>query len=1505
MIGRKCYRALVLSFLAATSAHALDVGGHIQTTTWTAADSPVRVVDTVYVDVGATLTIGPGVDVLFDADVPFCVAGALVAEGTATDSIRFLPGSAESWSAIHFGLESTGDLAFVRVSGAHAPYPMDLGEPYGSSAGGGMSCYGATLSLSHCAISGNESEGIAGGLAFRSCAVEMELCVVVGNRSDEMGGGVYASAGSLNMTGCVVADNTPYGVYSFDSNELTMTGCTVSGNAFDPDDPAEGGGLGVCYASATLSECLLEGNVGPWSGGGVWVEGGEAVLSGCKLIGNASPQGSALSVWRSSADVLNCTVAGGVAPEPIAGSSSTTPSAIAVTEGAVLVANSVVWGNHGRAILICPGALTDSTQTRAEYSDLQGDVAWPGPGNICADPLFTDPGHGDYGLQAGSPCIDSGSPYYIDADGSPADMGAGGGSRLASDVPWIDVSQSGDCSRILAGTIDIRNRGGGELTVSSIDFPSDFVTGTVFPLVVQPGCTEVVHVVYTHATDDTVADATIHSDDPARGAVDVSLRGTYGTAVSAYQFGRWTLAGSPYRVMASVVVPVDKELIIDAGVRVLFERAGAMENPDDDGCIHAVGRLVVDGTETDSVTFRLGRPDARGGVATYRIPGHRISYALFDGLTSPLTSGSGSAEYAHCVIRNMAGFASDNDGGLVLSHCTISHCGPALSLNSVGSAEFSDCEITDNRSAQPIYVAYGSLDLHHCLIAYNVAAHSNPALAGDVMALRMGARVSLSQCTVTANASPNGPVISVSDAVLRVLGSVLSGNASIEIGLAPSPTAEACSLDIQYSNVHVVREHVPGASEPIYYRYGYPGPGNIGGHAQFVDEVNRDYHLVPGSACVDAGHPYYRDADGSPADMGVFGGTGARSGLPEIRVVDDVEVSHATGGSVDVRNIGGGPLVVDSVSFTVGFSTGMTFPQTVPAGDTLAVPVLFNPDPLTDASGSMTVYHSDTCSAPVAIDLQGRVGGRVISGSITGVLTAADAPYRVTADLLVPEGETLEIEAGVTLMFDSASRVLVLGRIRAHGTEEDSVVFCTGLAPHWLGIALRGPDSSSFSYTRISGAPSECLGIANGHRVGLHNSAFVGGAVAAGLCSTVTVTGCSFRSPETGCSIGGTRRVEIEDCSFVGVPCGCQLTDCANALVEGCSFRGCDQGYVMRFLCVDIRGTGSSASHVRVSGCRMENNSLPYVLLASGDAPVIIEGDTLLSVELDGCTIAGNDLGTRSNTGSGVLVRGITTDSGTSGPTVLLSNCAIIGNHAHRPCAVVANAGCTTIEGCTIAGNRHDTDAADPLLAQSPGLLYPVTATGGAITIHNSIVWGELASSSVRLGPQIVATYSALVGGHDGTGNTSANPLFADAVRGDYSLATGSPCINTGDPDSPLDQDGTRCDMGAHANISVALGVEQAPAQLELSLGSPFPNPFNPTVSIPYTVPEAGHVGLTVYNVQGQVVRRLVDGTREAGTQTAVWDGRDAVGRPAASGVYLCRLTTTAGARVRRMLLVR
>ena len=91
----------------------------------------------------------------------------------------------------------------------------------------------------------------------------------------------------------------------------------------------------------------------------------------------------------------------------------------------------------------------------------------------------------------------------------------------------------------------------------------------------------------------------------------------------------------------------------------------------------------------------------------------------------------------------------------------------------------------------------------------------------------------------------------------------------------------------------------------------------------------------------------------------------------------------------------------------------------------------------------------------------------------------------------------------------------------------------------------------------------------------------------------------------------------------------------------------------------------------------------------------------------------------------------------------------------------------------------------------------------------------------------------------------------------------------------------------------------------EFSLAPAYPNPFNPSTQIRFSVPQAGHVSLKIYDAAGRHVRTLVDDTRAASQYTVTWDGRRDTGAAAAAGVYLYKLEANGRSQTRRMVMVK
>lgn len=70
-----------------------------------------------------------------------------------------------------------------------------------------------------------------------------------------------------------------------------------------------------------------------------------------------------------------------------------------------------------------------------------------------------------------------------------------------------------------------------------------------------------------------------------------------------------------------------------------------------------------------------------------------------------------------------------------------------------------------------------------------------------------------------------------------------------------------------------------------------------------------------------------------------------------------------------------------------------------------------------------------------------------------------------------------------------------------------------------------------------------------------------------------------------------------------------------------------------------------------------------------------------------------------------------------------------------------------------------------------------------------------------------------------------------------------------------------------------------------------YPNPFNPSTQIRFTLQEASPVQVDIYNIQGQLIRSLLDEYRSEGMHTVTWDGRDQSGARVSSGTYIYKVT--------------
>ncbi len=108
--------------------------------------------------------------------------------------------------------------------------------------------------------------------------------------------------------------------------------------------------------------------------------------------------------------------------------------------------------------------------------------------------------------------------------------------------------------------------------------------------------------------------------------------------------------------------------------------------------------------------------------------------------------------------------------------------------------------------------------------------------------------------------------------------------------------------------------------------------------------------------------------------------------------------------------------------------------------------------------------------------------------------------------------------------------------------------------------------------------------------------------------------------------------------------------------------------------------------------------------------------------------------------------------------------------------------------------------------------------------------------------------------------------------------------------------------------VYIALGHGQdvhMPQLLTNRLMHHSPNPFGARTTIQYMVAAESPVALTVFNVNGERVRSLVQETQGPGIYTANWNGKDDAGRTVAAGVYFCRVRIADYESVKKMMMIK
>jgi hypothetical protein len=124
----------------------------------------------------------------------------------------------------------------------------------------------------------------------------------------------------------------------------------------------------------------------------------------------------------------------------------------------------------------------------------------------------------------------------------------------------------------------------------------------------------------------------------------------------------------------------------------------------------------------------------------------------------------------------------------------------------------------------------------------------------------------------------------------------------------------------------------------------------------------------------------------------------------------------------------------------------------------------------------------------------------------------------------------------------------------------------------------------------------------------------------------------------------------------------------------------------------------------------------------------------------------------------------------------------------------------------------------------------------------------------------------------------------------------------------PDDTTGYRCYADTwpqYPSQKVAVVDEQEELPHRYSLSHNYPNPFNPTCTIEYSLAKPCRVEITIYNLLGRKVKTLVSSMQPAGPYQVIWDGKNDQGNDVASGVYFYRMKTDEYVDVKKMVVLK
>jgi len=111
--------------------------------------------------------------------------------------------------------------------------------------------------------------------------------------------------------------------------------------------------------------------------------------------------------------------------------------------------------------------------------------------------------------------------------------------------------------------------------------------------------------------------------------------------------------------------------------------------------------------------------------------------------------------------------------------------------------------------------------------------------------------------------------------------------------------------------------------------------------------------------------------------------------------------------------------------------------------------------------------------------------------------------------------------------------------------------------------------------------------------------------------------------------------------------------------------------------------------------------------------------------------------------------------------------------------------------------------------------------------------------------------------------------------------------------------------LGINLTVSGVVGVDDDVLPYEFSLYQNFPNPFNPSTDIKFSLPNSERVHLVIYDLLGNVVKEMVNEDLNPGMYTYKWMGENQSGSTVSAGMYFYQIQAGSFSKTRKMILLK